>query len=100
MLVTFHTGPRRPIIDRLTDRRTPREMGHIVRDLQRAQARNLHANATQCIGCAITAQVLHSRAMSALPRRYRQDKAWRHDHVEMPGARIYARMLDEQEAGR
>lgn len=88
----------RPLMDRLLDRRTPREMGHIVRDLQRAQVRNLHANAAQCVGCAIAAQVLHGKAIMALPRRYRRDADWRHRHIVMPASRSYARMLDEEAA--
>lgn len=95
--IALHAPRNRTITDRLLDRRTPRELGHIVRDLQRAQVRNLNANATQCIGCALAAQFMHSQAIMALPRRYRRDDAWRHAHVVMPGARIYARMLDKDE---
>jgi len=100
LVMVTHLGPRRSILDRLTDYRTPREMGFITRDLQRAQALNLDANATQCMGCALRAQVLHGRALTALPRRYRRNKDWWHRHVVMPGARMAARLQDEREADR
>lgn len=96
-------GPRRTWLQKVLRRKprlTPRQLGAIVSDLQAAEARNIHANREHCLGCKIAASMLHAVALNHLPTRYAKDKDWWHRHVTMPGARIAARIVDEQEADR
>jgi len=94
-------GPRRTWLQKVLHRKprpTLRQLGAIVSDLQTAEARNIHANREHCLGCKIAASMMHAVALAHLPARLAKDKDWWHRHVTMPGARIAARLVDEQEA--
>jgi len=103
LIVAVPAGPRRSWLQRALRRKptlTPRQLGAVVSTLQQAEARNMHADRERCVGCKIAAGVMHHMGMAHLPARFAKDKDWMHRHVEMPGARLFARMLDHREGER
>ncbi len=75
-------------------RLTLRELGRVVSNLQRAEAQALHAMRDGCLMCGLQASAVRRAMVAVIPTRLIRDADWRHQHVEMPGARMQARIDD------
>ena len=72
-----------------------RTIGHAVALLQIAEAFQIHADRDGCLVHLVKASVGRKVAQPSIPKRLMNDADWVHRHIEAPGARIGARMLDE-----
>ena len=80
-------------------RPTLRQIATGVSCLQAAEGLRLHADRDTCLACLIGSTVLKARGRALVPAKYLADKAWMHQHVEMPGVRQMARLDDELRHG-
>lgn len=87
--------PRRPWWQR-KPRRTLRSIARAVSDLQRAEANMIHASRDACLRCGIEANLVRRAMVERVPLHLLRDADWRHRHVEAPGARLRARLDDEE----
>lgn len=82
-------------IGRRKRRPDAREIGRAVAILQEVEAFQIHADRDGCLVHLVKASVGRRIAQPVIPKRLLNDAGWVHRHIEAPGARKAARMLDE-----
>ena len=75
------------------DRLDRREVARLIIDARHAEMARIHAERDQCLAHALEAAIIGGHARHHLPRRIR---ARAHERIDMPAARMFAKM---QEAG-
>lgn len=90
-------SPNRPKVGRF-GRPAPRRVAIAVSQMQVVESTMLHAERDNCLPCALNSAAIATQALPMIPRRFRRDAAWWHRHVVMPGMRLHARAVDQEEA--
>lgn len=70
---------------------TTRQLAEAIKLARNGEMRRIHASQTDCLGCAIAANIQLSMAFSVIPRRVRTDD-WLHERIYMPATRAYTKI--------
>ena len=74
----------------------PRQLAEAIVMARIGEMRRIHASQTDCLGCAIAANIQLSMAFSVIPRKLRTDD-WLHARIYMPATRAFARIDQEND---
>lgn len=72
-------------------RPSPRQLAEAITLARNGEMRRIHASQTDCLGCAIVANIQLSQAYSVIPRGLRTDD-WLHTKIYMPATRAYTKL--------
>lgn len=75
----------------LRKRPTPRQLAEAINLARNGEMRRIHASQTDCLGCAIAANIQLSMAYRVIPRRLRTDD-WLHSRIYMPASRAFTKI--------
>lgn len=78
-------------------RPNPRQLAEAIKLARSGEMRRIHASQTDCLGCAIAANIQLSMAYSVIPRKLRTDD-WLHARIYMPASRAYTKLDQENNA--
>lgn len=75
---------------------SPRQLAEAITLARNGEMRRIHASQTDCLGCAIVANIQLSQAYSVIPRALRTDD-WLHTKIYMPATRAYTKLEQEND---
>lgn len=74
----------------------PRQLAEAIVMARVGEMRRIHASQTDCLPCAIAANVQLSMAFSIIPRKMRTDD-WLHERIYMPATRAFTKIEQESD---